>query len=132
MPLRAARNTLDPARASQAMAGMRSFEGLVGCAVVDSTTGLVLAHEARDGQLVDMELVGAACAQVMRSHRVAARRMGWSEPVDEVMASIGPHQQVMRSVASQPDLFLLVLLDKQRTNLALARFQLMEVERGLV
>jgi predicted regulator of Ras-like GTPase activity (Roadblock/LC7/MglB family) len=131
MPPRAARNALDPARASQAMAGMRALEGLVGCAVVDSTTGLVLAHEARDGQLVDMELVGAACAQVMRSHRVAARRMGWSEQVDEVMASIGPHQQVMRSLASRPDLFLLVLLDKQRTNLALARFQLMEVERGL-
>jgi predicted regulator of Ras-like GTPase activity (Roadblock/LC7/MglB family) len=130
-PPRAARHALDPTRASQAMAGMRALEGLVGCAVVDSTTGLVLAHEARDGQLVDMELVGAACAQVMRSHRVASRRMGWSEPVDEVMVSIGPHQQVMRSVASQPDLFLLVLLDKQRTNLALARFQLMDVERGL-
>jgi hypothetical protein len=67
----------------------------------------------------------------MRSHRVAARRMGWSEQIDEVMASAGPRQQVMRCVSSQPDLFLLVLLDKQRTNMALARFQLMEIERRL-
>jgi predicted regulator of Ras-like GTPase activity (Roadblock/LC7/MglB family) len=110
---------------------MGAIEGLVGCAVVDTVTGLVLAHESRGGQRVDMELAAAACAQVMRSHRVAARRMGWSEPVDEVMASAGSHQQVMRSVTQHPDLFLLMLLDRQRANLALARFQLLEVERGL-
>ena len=128
---RVSRNPLEPVRVAQALAGMLALEGLVGCAVVDSTTGLVLGHESREGQMVDMELVAAACAQVMRSHRVAARRMGWSEQIDEVMASAGPRQQVMRCVSSQPDLFLLVLLDKQRTNMALARFQLMEIERRL-
>jgi predicted regulator of Ras-like GTPase activity (Roadblock/LC7/MglB family) len=128
---RSSRGTLDPARTSQALTGMRAIEGLLGCAVVDTVTGLVLAHESHDGQRIDMELAAAACAQVMRSHRVAARRMGWSEPVDEVMASAGSHQQVMRSVTQHPDLFLLMLLDRQRANLALARFQLLEVERGL-
>jgi hypothetical protein len=38
----------------------------------------------------------------------------------------------MRTVSKLPDLFLVVLLDRQHTNLALARYQLMELERGLV
>jgi len=39
---------------------------------------------------------------------------------------------VIRTLSRLPDLFLVMLLDKQRTNLALARYQLMELERSLV
>jgi hypothetical protein len=35
-------------------------------------------------------------------------------------------------VSRHPELFLMVLLEKTRANLALARYQLMEVERTLV
>ena len=130
--MRISRNVLDPARAREALARVVSLDGLLGCAVVDSTTGLVIARETRDEQPVDMELVAAACAQVMRAHRQAARSMGLADQIDEVMTSAGPRQQVMRTLSRHPDLFLVVLLDKHRTNLALARFQLMDVERGMV
>jgi hypothetical protein len=58
--------------------------------------------------------------------------MGMVEQVDELIISAGSRQQVIRTVSHQPELFLVVLLDKQRTNLALARYQLMELERSLV
>ena len=48
------------------------------------------------------------------------------------MTSGGARQQVMRTLSRYPDHFLVALNDKHRTNLALARFQLMEVERSLV
>jgi predicted regulator of Ras-like GTPase activity (Roadblock/LC7/MglB family) len=129
--MRISRSVLDPSRAKQALAGMLGLDGLLGCAVVDSTTGLVLAREAREGQPVDMDLAAAACAQVLRAHRQSARSMGLSEQVDEVITTAGPRQQIMRTLFRHPELFLMVLLDKQRTNLALARFQLMEIERGV-
>jgi predicted regulator of Ras-like GTPase activity (Roadblock/LC7/MglB family) len=130
--VRISRPVLDPARAKQALADMLTLDGLLGCAVVDGTTGLVLARELREDQPVDMDLAAAACAQVLRAHRLAARSMGLSENTEEVMTSAGPRQQVLRTVSHFPELFLVVLLDKQRTNLALARFKLMEVERSLV
>jgi predicted regulator of Ras-like GTPase activity (Roadblock/LC7/MglB family) len=130
--VRISRPVLDPARAKQALADMLALDGLLGCAVVDGTTGLVLARELREDQPVDMDLAAAACAQVLRAHRLAARSMGLSENTEEVMTSAGPRQQVLRTVSHFPELFLVVLLDKQRTNLALARFKLMEVERSLV
>ena len=129
--MRVSRQVLDPARAKQALGGMLALDGLLGCAVVDATTGMVIARETRGEVLVDMDLSAAACAEVLRAHRQAARSMGLPEQIDEVMTSAGPRQQVMRTVSRHPELFLVVLLDKQRTNLALARFQLMEVERGL-
>lgn len=130
--MRVSRHALDPAAAQRALAGMLALDGLIGCAVVDSTTGLVLARELRDDAAVDMDLAAAASAQALRAHRRAARSMGLGEPVDEVMTSAGPRQQVMRTVSRHPELFLIALLDKHRTNLALVRFNLMEVERGLV
>ena len=130
--MRITRNVLDPAQAQVALAGMLALEGLVGCAVVDATTGLVLARQSHEEPPLDIDLVAAASAQVMRAHRQAARNMGLAEQIDEVMTSAGPRQQIMRTVSRHPDLFLVVLLDKHHTNLALARFQLMEVERRLV
>jgi predicted regulator of Ras-like GTPase activity (Roadblock/LC7/MglB family) len=130
--MRASRNALDPVTARRALAGMLVLDGLIGCAVVDSTTGLVLARELREGATVDIDLAAAASAQALRAHRQAARSMGLGEQVDEVMTSAGPRQQVMRTVSRHPELFLMALLDKHRTNLALVRFNLMEVERGLV
>ncbi len=135
--LRVTRDVLDPTRAKRALAGMLGLDGLLGCAVVDATTGLVLARESRsplpaDPHDVDMDLAAAASAQVLRAHRQAARSMGMPEAIEELMTSAGPRQQVIRTVARHPDLFLVALLEKHRTNLALARFQLMEVERALL
>jgi predicted regulator of Ras-like GTPase activity (Roadblock/LC7/MglB family) len=131
-PMRSMRGGLDPAHAREVLESMRTLEGLIGCAVVDATTGLLLAHEARDDRGLDMHLAAAASAQVLRAHRQAARSMGLGEHIDEVMTSAGPRQQVMRTLSRYPELFLVALLDKHRTNLALVRFQLMEIERGLV
>ena len=129
--MRISRSTLDPGRARLTLAGMLALEGLLGCAVVDGTTGLALARETLGDASVDMDLAAAASAQLLRSHRQAARSVGLSEQVDEIITSAGPRQQILRTVSRHPDLFLVVLLDKHRTNLALARYQLMELERGL-
>lgn len=129
--MRVSHHALDAARARQALAEMLSIDGLLGCAVVDGTTGLVLARESREDQPADLDLSAAASAQVLRAHRLAARNMGLSEQIDEVMVSAGARQQVLRTVTRHPDLFLLALLDKHRANLALARYKLMEVEKGL-
>ena len=130
--MRVSRNVLDPSRARQALAGMLTLDGLLGCAIVDGTTGLVLARELREDQPVDIELAAAACAQVLRAHRQAARNMGFSEPVEEVITTAGARHQVMRALSRHAELFVVALFDKHRTNLALARFQLIEVERSLL
>ena len=123
---------LDMARSSAALGGMLSIEGLLGCALVDGSTGLVLAQESRGDHPVDLELCAAASTQLMRAHRQASRTMGGASQVDEVMSSVGHRQHVLRTVARHPGLFLMALLDRHRANLALARFKLMEVEKSLL
>jgi predicted regulator of Ras-like GTPase activity (Roadblock/LC7/MglB family) len=121
---------LDASRGRQALAGLLKLDGLLGCALVDGATGFVLAHEARDDQL-DMELAAAAAAQVLRAHRESARSMGLPDSVDEVITTAGARHVLIRALQRHADLFIVALLEKHRTNLALARFQLLEVERSL-
>jgi hypothetical protein len=122
---------LEPSRAREALTPMLTLDGLLGCAVVDGGTGLVVAREMRDAQPVDIELAAAASAQVLRIHRQAARNTGLTEPVEEIITAAGPRHLILRVLPKHGDLFLMALFDKHRTNLALARFQLIEVERTL-
>ncbi|MEO7335007.1 MAG: hypothetical protein ABIV63_00370 [Caldimonas sp.] len=129
--MRISRNVLDPSKGREALAPMLSLDGLLGCAVVDGTTGLVIAKEARDDQPVDIDLAAAACSQVLRVHRQASRNMGLTDPIEEIITTAGGRHQLIRTLPRRSELFLVALFDKQRTNLALARFQLIEVERSL-
>jgi len=127
----AARPLLDAARGRQALASLLKLDGLLGCALVEAASGLVLAHETRDPESLDMELAAASCAQVLAAHRDAALAMGLADPIDEVITTAGSRHVLIRALQRHADLVLVALLEKHRTNLALARFQLLEVERSL-
>jgi hypothetical protein len=127
------RPPLDPARVHSALIGMLPLEGLLGCAAVDATTGLVLAREQREDQPIDMDVAAAAGAQVLQAHRAATRSLlGLGEHVEEVTSSSGARQQVLRVLTRYPQVFILAVLDRQRTNLPLARYKLMELDKTLV
>ena len=130
-PAPTGRAVLDAARGRQALSSLVKLDGLIGCALVDAASGLVLAHETRDPQSLDMELAAASCAQVLAAHREAAHKMGLDDPIDEVIATAGARHVLIRALQRHADLVLVAVLEKHRTNLALARFQLLEVERSL-
>jgi predicted regulator of Ras-like GTPase activity (Roadblock/LC7/MglB family) len=122
---------LDAARARLALSSLLKLDGLLGCALVDAASGLVLAHQASDPQSLDMEHAGAASAQVLAAHRDSARAMGLADAIDEVITTAGARHVLIRALQRHAGLVLVAVLEKHRTNLALARFQLLEVERGL-
>ena len=130
--VRDTRSNLDTAHAKNSLADLVMIDGLLCCAVVDSSNGLVVASELRNGEDIDVDRAAAACAQVLRAHRLAARSMGLPDHVEEVTVGTGTRHQLMRTLSRHPELFLFVLLNKQRSNLSLARFKLMEVEKALV
>src|SRR5689334_13312876 len=92
------------------------------------TEAEVAAAAATTGRGV---LDAARGRQALASHREAARTMGLADPIDEIITTAGARHVLIRSLQRHPDLVLVALLEKHRTNLALARFQLLEVERSL-
>lgn len=125
------RTTIDEARVLRVLEQLMRVEGMIGSCVVDVTTGLVLGQQlAEDVDDLSLDMAAATATEVLKAHRRAARDMG-GDRVDEVIVTLGRRQQILRCVNSHADLFLLVVLDRQRTNLALARLRVMDTERLL-
>ena len=127
----ASRAALDISIAEHAMNMLAPLEGVLALAVVEEGTGLVLARQQREDHPVPLDLAAAASAQVLRTHRQASRNMGLGGHVDEVITSAGQRHHVMRLASKLPGQFLFAVLDKERTNLALTRYKLMEAEQDL-
>jgi hypothetical protein len=72
---------------------------------------------------------------VLTVHRRTLRQMGhWrsNDPVDEVLVTAGSRYHILRALQAHPDLFILAVLDKLRSNLAMTRFRIMEAQQVLV
>lgn len=109
---------------------MSTMEGMLACALVNDETSKVIARDNRLGHAVNLDETASACAQLMRAHRQSATLMGLTG-VDEITTSSGARQVMMRPASARPGFFMMALLDKQRTNMTLARMKLMELDKQL-
>lgn len=126
------RRLLDTAHASRVLADTAAVEGLLGCAVVHAASGLALARRTLDdAPAFDVELASAAATQLLRAQRLVAANLGLAAPLEDLVACAGSRLFVLRTVARHPELFVFALFDQQRTNLALARHRLAELEKAL-
>ena len=73
------RGVLDASRSRQALASLLKLDGLIGCALVDAATGLVMAHETRAEHSIDMELAAAAAPRCCAPS--ATPRAAWGSPI---------------------------------------------------
>lgn len=131
---RVTRAPLDPAQLRTALGTLRTMDGLLGCAVIDGLTGLVLAANtgADDEAAFDADRAAAAAAQVMRAHRRGADAFGLTGPIDEVVTDAGARRLLIRAIAPAPPLFVVALLDLARaTDLEPLRRRLIEFEQHL-
>ncbi|WP_281915378.1 roadblock/LC7 domain-containing protein [Caldimonas thermodepolymerans] len=126
------RSTLDLTRMLRTLEQLTAVEGLLACCVIDASTGMVLgSRRSAEGEDIAIDLAAASHTEVLKAHRRAAREMGSGERIEEIIVTQGRRHHVLRTVTTHPELFLLAVLDKQHTNLALARFKVMEAEKAL-
>ncbi|PXW98192.1 hypothetical protein C7444_103290 [Sphaerotilus hippei] len=105
------------------------LDGVIFTALVELDTGLVLASNTRGP---DVDRAAAAASDVLRAHANSLRLMGHprpGDPVDEVLVTAGSRYHIIRTLQAHPSHFLLAVLDKLRSNLAMTRFRVMEAQQ---
>lgn len=120
-----------PERATAVLQELMLLDGLIFAALVNANTGEVVASEGRGP---DIDRAASAAAEVLQVHRRTLRQMGhWrsNDPVDEVLVTAGSRYHILRTLQAHPDLFILAVLDKLRSNLAMTRFRIMEAQQVL-
>ncbi|WRZ94412.1 hypothetical protein OHB54_38410 [Streptomyces sp. NBC_01007] len=111
---------------------MTEAEGALGAAVVDYTSGMALGTLG-GGKDLDMTVAAAGNTDVVRAKVRAMEQLGLKSQIEDILITLGNQYHLIRPVTGRSGngLFLYLVLDRGRSNLAMARHHLKRVEGQL-
>jgi len=113
----------------QGLDEVMTIDGAMCAALVDSASGMILGQI---GQGVDLEMAAAGNTEVVRAKMKTMKSLGLNDLIEDILITLGKQYHIIRPLARKEGLFLYFVLDKTKSNLALARRKLTDTEAALV
>jgi hypothetical protein len=110
---------------------MHSLDGFVGACIVDSNSGMMLGSEGGGG-IINLEVAAAGNTEVVRSKRKTMKALGLADQIEDILITLGKQYHLIRPLPGNDALFIYLVLDKSKGNLAMARHQLVPIAADLV
>ncbi|MFF0490982.1 hypothetical protein ACFYTQ_18335 [Nocardia sp. NPDC004068] len=107
-----------------------SVDGALGIALVDHTSGMILGKQGGNS-LLDMDVAGAVLTEVFRAKVNAIEALQLDDEVEDILVTLGSQYHIIMPLADRGSLFLYLVLDRKRGNLALARHLLRGIEQAV-
>ena len=86
---------------------------------------------AQAGSGMNLDLAAAGNAQVVQAKLKTMESLGLRKGIEDILITLADQYHLIRLVPHIPGLFLYLVLDKNKGNLALARYKLTDIERTL-
>ncbi|MET8287069.1 hypothetical protein ABZV80_17720 [Streptomyces sp. NPDC005132] len=111
---------------------MTSIEGALGAALVDYTSGMALGTLG-GGKDLDLAVAAAGNTDVIRAKTRIMEHLGLKGDIEDMLITLSNQYHLIRPLKGRDGngLFLYLVLDKAKSNLAMARHQLKRIEAEL-
>lgn len=107
---------------------LSSIDGFMVGALVDMGSGLALATL---GNALDLDLAAAGNSEVLKAKRKVAGALKLNDTIEDLLITLNRQYHLLRPLERNADLFLYVVLDRGKANLAMARHELKRFEKEL-
>lgn len=108
---------------------LAAIDGYIGACVVDANSGMMLG--ANGGGGVNLEVAAAGNTEVVRAKIKTMKSLGLNDVIEDILITLGKQYHLIRLFAKREGLFIYLVLDKGKANLALGRHHLAVVENEL-
>ena len=112
----------------QTLDELMTLDGALCAAVVDSTSGMMLGSV---GSGVDLEVAAAGNTEVIRAKTKTMRSLGLNDIIEDILITLGKQYHILRPSSRKDGVFIYLVLDKQRSNLAMARRKTQDVDKEM-
>ena len=116
------------ANINESLAKLLEVDGALCAAVVDANSGMLLG---KAGSGLDLDLAAAGNTEVVRAKLKTMKSLGLADAIEDILITLGKQYHIIRLVQAKPGLFVYLVLDKARSNLALSRRAAQESEQSL-
>ena len=113
----------------QSLDELLTLDGALCAAVVDSSSGMMLGSA---GTGVDLEVAAAGNTEVMRAKLKTMRSLGLNDVIEDILITLGKQYHLIRPLSRKEGVFIYFVLDKAKSNLALARRKVQDLEKEMV
>jgi hypothetical protein len=109
-----------------------SIDGALGVALVDWDSGMSLGSLG-GGKYLDLEVAAAGNTEVVRAKMRTMESLRLNDTIEDILITLTKQYHVIRllKTGQEHGLFLYLALDRTKSNLALARHSLKQIEADL-
>jgi hypothetical protein len=115
----------------EVLAGLHEVEGFIAVAVGHAESGMAMGTLGGNDD-IDPELAVAANADVIKAKLRAMRALKIDGRIEDILVTLDDQYHLIRVLERNPNVFIYLILDRKRSNLAMARFKLSQAEDQLV
>ena len=110
-----------------------TIDGAVGVSLVDWDSGMSLGALG-GGKYLDLDVAAAGNTEVVRAKMRTMESLRLDDTIEDILITLNKQYhliRLLRNSRSEQGLFLYLVLDRQKANLALARHNLRQIESDI-